>query len=557
MTPDVRSVALSLMEGLDCPRALTVAILIRYEEWAQLVSLETSPEHYDTPLRYADACQATDFLRKCEGLATGIDTTAAAISKWWWAEKECHKTNIRFAALLEGDHSLLDERAFGLLDQARKICRWILGERPPPTWEGKFGPGATVSDTSRACTIPDKMSSVPTLSHQCWPYLVPWSGTKWASASATLGRTPEFVRGNVYFTVPKDAKTDRSCAKEPSINGFYQLGLGRVMRRRLRSVGIDLETGQVLHGQVARLASKLGHLSTVDLSSASDCVAKNLVKFLLPPLWYEVLDDLRSHSTTGPLGPDGKVITVRLEKFSSMGNGFTFELETVIFLSLVLACCPDSTRVGRDVLVYGDDIIAPTNVTPLLLSVLRYCGFTPNPRKTFYEGSFRESCGSDYYNGEPVRAHFCKKLPQEPADWIALANGIRRAAFQNVASLDRWSRFRSTWFRVLDQIPTSIRSCRGPEALGDLVVHDEPGRWRLRVRSSIRYVMVYRVHRSQKVRWRGFAYDVQLASALYGPVWELPCRVGYGVTEAGENRDRYITPRDAVLSYKVGWVPFS
>jgi len=533
------------MEALDCPRALTVSLLLRNEEWDQLTSLDVNPSHYTLPDQYRRAALATEFLRKFDGFPLGLDLDKATLDKWFWAEKECFRTNrllnefMDFGTLrgVPATDSLLQ-----FITAVRKNIEWAIGSRPPATWEGRFGPGATVRDVSRYATILDKMSSVPAFTPNSWHNLVPWSGTAWATASAELGRTPVSVRGNTYFTVPKTSRTRRACAKEPSINGFYQLGLGRVMRRRLGKIGIDLVNGQETHRRVALESSVNGSHATIDLSSASDCVSSALVRLLLPHGWFSVLDDLRSHFTRV------KGTWHRLEKFSSMGNGFTFELETAIFLGIALTLCPGH-RPGDGVWVYGDDIIVPTEFASEVVSALKFFGFTANERKTFLEGNFRESCGGDFFCGESVRAHYMEELPDEPQKFISLANGIRRAALQD-SSLDLWHNLRPTWFKCLDEIPSVIRRVRGPQALGDVVIHDDEERWDVRWRNSIRYIRSYRPVSLGEVRWGGFAYAVQMAAALYG----VACQTREDGRVYEETR---VVGRYSQVSYKVGWVAFS
>ena len=314
------------------------------------------------------------------------------------------------------------------------------------------------------------------------------------------------------------------------------------MRSKLKKVGIDLIDGQEVHRRVARESSVNGLYATIDLSSASDCVSSSLVKLLLPHGWFSVLDDLRSHFTQ----VNGS--WHRLEKFSSMGNGFTFELETVIFLGIALTLCPNALP-GNGVWVYGDDIIVPTSSARDVVSALNFFGFTANERKTFLEGEFRESCGGDFFRGEPVRAHYLEELPDEPQKFISLANGIRRAARQD-SSMDLWRSLSRPWFKCLDEIPNAIRRLRGPEALGDIVIHDEEERWDVRWRDSIRYIRSYRPVALGEVRWGGFAYAVQLAAALYG----VACQSKDDGRVYEETR---IAGRYSSVSYKVGWVPFS
>jgi hypothetical protein len=56
-----------------------------------------------------------------------------------------------------------------------------------------------------------------------------------------------------------------------------------------------------------------------------------------------------------------------------------------------------------DFSVYGDDIVVRGSLAPEVLKLLRLIGFRHNPRKTFIQGQFRESCGSDWFNGKDVR----------------------------------------------------------------------------------------------------------------------------------------------------------
>lgn len=547
LTQDVQSVVLTLMEGLDSARSLTVAILVRYGEWDQITQLETDPSHFCDADSYLSWAAPTDLLRKFDGFTLPIDKEQDTFKKWLDAEQECSKTNRRLDTYLDsgpfGGYDG-DERIAEFFRDARKMFEFLVGSHPPTSYDGRFGPGATVSDSSRYTTVPDKLSSTPTLTSDALWFLVPWTGTHWATACADLKNDISFVRGNTYFQVPKHSRINRSCAKEPSINGYYQLGLGRVMRTRLKQRGFDLTEGQDVHRQVACTASRSGDLVTIDLSSASDCVSTNLVKLLAPRGWHNHLAALRS-----PFTKVGKT-WYKLEKFSSMGNGFTFELETTIFASLCLAIDPGLTP-GVDLFVYGDDIIVPKRIAQDVIWALRFCGFTTNARKTFVEGYFRESCGGDFFDGQAVRPYHLEEDPNEPQKLIAFANGLRRLASQNGWSPRRSSSILRAWFRCLDLLPAPIRRCRGPQGLGDICIHDDESRWQIRWRSSIRYVRVYRPVITKRVMWERFAYSVQFAAALYG--------VSPNDKSIGEwyRRERWIAPRDAVGSYKVGWVASS
>lgn len=535
----VRSVSLFL-EDLDTARSLALAIAMRYSEWDWISSVETDPRSYLDASRYARDASASAILKKLKELPGTVDRRAAAVEKWWQGERACYKSNERLSGYLPANR-LFDDRCptiSGILSEIRKkILSWI-GFGPNDLTIGRFGPGATYSDRGGKSTIPDKISSCPVMTRDAVWYLPQWLGTQWgASASRHHGKV-SVVPGNRYTTVPKTARTDRSIASEPSINVFFQLALGRELRTRLRNrAGWDLDRAQEVHRQVAETSSVTREFATLDLSNASDTVCSNLVRLLLPPRWFSALDDLRSKKTL----IDGKWVV--LEKFSSMGNGFTFELETIIFAAIACVISEKSGCVGDlgvDVFVFGDDIIVRNHVAGPLKPVLEFLGFSLNASKSYYgDEPFRESCGADFFAGKPVRPFYLKEIPNGPQGYIAFANGIR-ALYQRIA-LTGGSPGKRAWFSILDCLPSGVRNCRGPQVLGDLVIHDQEEYWTFRWRHSIRYLRALRPHKYRIISYECFRPEVVLACATYG--------VG--------NRQGGVIPRDGLLSYKVGWVPYS
>jgi hypothetical protein len=205
------------------------------------------------------------------------------------------------------------------------------------------------------------------------------------------------VDANKIAFVPKTAKTHRSIAVEPLANGFLQKGVDNFMRRRLKRVGIDL-SDQTLNQEMARQGSALWEwedpFCTLDLTSASDSISVSLVKEVLPPDWFALLDRIRSPSY------DLHGATYRSEKFCTMGNGFCFPLETMLFASVCHAIT--GGRAGVDFMVYGDDIIVRRKFYESVVLFLKRIGFRPNVKKSFDTGPFRESCGANWYAGEDV-----------------------------------------------------------------------------------------------------------------------------------------------------------
>lgn len=478
----------ALCEDVATPRALSVYLMAKHGEWTQLLGLRVKPWDYFDSESYFKDCLVTDLLRKVEDLPTTVDREAVALKTFLLCEEQCASTNRRLTRFIPDTLFLedqLDDRVYRFISEWRKEISWVLGTLPDHLTP-RFSGGATVGDTGDLKTTPDKMSSAPQITQGARCLMPFWHNTSWAHGlvrDRPWYSDPLTVRGNHFFTVPKDAEKRRGCAKEPSINIAFQLDVGALMKRRLLTkLGLDLKGGQSEHKELAKAASVDGKASTIDMSNASDTLCRLLPQLLLQTEWHSLLTSLRSPFTY----VDGHWHW--LEKFSSMGNGFTFELETLIFATLARQIVRQEGGDPDSVKCYGDDLIVPTVHTASILSALAFFGFTPNRKKTFTEGPFRESCGGDFYGGVPVRAHFLEELPDEPQQWISLANGLRRVAFATGDHSPRWGLVRRAWLRVLDCLPTAIRGCRGPSHLGDIVIHDDEPRWgRTTIRSRKRW----------------------------------------------------------------------
>jgi hypothetical protein len=238
----------------------------------------------------------------------------------------------------------------------------------------------------------------------------------WLAAGDVLSK--EIVPGNVLFTVPKKTDIDRVACKEPDLNMFIQKGIGNHFSDCLLRIGINLND-QSINRSLARVGSITKELCTLDLSSASDSVSEGLVALFLPEIWYTLLDAVRCQVTI----IDGE--EHRNQMFSSMGNGFTFELESLLFYTITRAVAYFTGTPGR-ISVYGDDIICPTEMSANLIWVLQYFGFSTNEEKSCITGSFRESCGGHYHDGLDITPFFIKKPIIKMEDLLDIANKLRQ-----------------------------------------------------------------------------------------------------------------------------------
>jgi hypothetical protein len=371
---------------------------------------------YETPTdipvgRYLHLRQAQALLSKVEFLPLGIDTEKAAYEKFLESEVLCRETNTLFRGYERGNLSF-DSRVEQVLYLAQRKIAHVLGSVPPiEKWGLRFGPGATTLTKKREASLREKFRAGISCSEECLPsaarLLAELPHLAFASADSFMAdedewwaSVPVVIHDATLSFVPKTAKTKRIVFPEPVLNGLGQMALGDVISRRLAAVGVDIRD-QTRNQFLAREGSLTGALATLDLQSASDTISRELVAHLLPLDWWNALKQLR----TGHVRYRGERIT--LEKFSGMGNGFTFPLETLIFWSLARAVCVGDREV---VSVYGDDIIVPTHRYEELVHVLRVCGFLVNQKKSFHKGPFRESCGADWISGIDVRPYYQKDL---------------------------------------------------------------------------------------------------------------------------------------------------
>jgi len=461
--PTESSVAIEkYLESLDHPRALTVWLLFKNSEHQQLVDLEFVPSHYNDLRCVRSAYSATKLLSKFKGLTLDYDLDEVALKKFDEFELLCKHTNGRFRNL--SLDPLYKGPAVWLHNAVIRKIDMILGDYESseifslPDW----GPGASTlikrRDASAAVKFQketgitrDLYSLIPTeLMEVCYPL--------WARHLKEGENFPNYQIGNKVITVAKDAKTNRVIAIEPGINLWFQKALGDMIGDRLRSVGVDLRY-QNVNQSLAKAGSKGGHLATVDLSSASDSISRRVVEALLPPSWFSLLDASRSHYGTL------KDRTVLWEKFSSMGNGFTFQLESLIFYAIA-KCCAEYIDSPHSVSAYGDDVILPTSAFNLFSEMMKFYGFRVNEKKSHYSGPFRESCGAHYYSGIDVKPVYLKDILSTAQSIYRFANAVRRMSHRWMGNLACDKSLKPCVDHLVAKVPKSFRF-RIPESLGD------------------------------------------------------------------------------------------
>lgn len=387
----------------------------------------------------------------------------SARKKFFDAEAQCAAFNKQAASLTK----LSAPWDLAVFTYARCFCATLLGEIPDwfkiSEWS-RHGPGSTLSTQNGENSVYHKYAQWPydcTQAAQVYARALISDDERWLGAlQDDYRRVMEIpvhmplnmemfwvnvisiVKGNRITTVPKDARTERTIAIEPTLNLMLQLGVDGFVRKRLKRFGVDLDD-QTINQKLSQDASidRFGDTyATIDLKSASDTISTGLLKLLLPPYWFDYLMHIRS-----PKG-DFQGVEINYQKISSMGNGYTFAIESAIFTAIIKA-------VGRMLrgdydfkfAVYGDDLIVPDWLARGLVCYLQRFGFTTNTDKTFFKGPIRESCGTDWFKGQNIRPVFISETPSSIKMLLSDRNRLMRRLYRlgvfhsNVVSLfDGW-----------------------------------------------------------------------------------------------------------------------
>lgn len=458
-----------VLEIIDTPLSLSVYLRKKYEvdELPELL-----PGNYVSAHAYNQDAQALALYSKSKDFSKR-DTRKAALVSWFAAEDQCRNTNQRFR-----NNLFLEKETRAILFTARAFCYRVLGSYSFKPIDDILSPGSTEDLSGLDSNLISKLGSLPMCTAHAYskvrdvllehylPYAISCGlvSRERGSISLTSSRLPTCAGDSLLF-VDKSWKTDRGICPQPLGNLILQRCDARQIRDKLRKFGLCLDTAPLLHEELAKESSLHDHYGTVDLASASDTISYELVKWLLPHDWFDALCCSRTRVTS----VDGAPVT--LEKFSAMGNGYTFELESLIFYSLCKAIIALYGDKFNQCSVFGDDIIMPSPLCSILIRVLQDVGFNTNAEKTFTTGSFKESCGKDYFNGSFVRPVYLKECGNnEIVRYVYFLNRLYLISRFNdpygVVYDDRFEKIRNS---LLRQLPKQYH-CFGPPSYGDSVI---------------------------------------------------------------------------------------
>lgn len=364
--------------------------------------------------------QIEAFFKKNALFADPVKCSQACVDSFLEAENKCAVTNRRLdnhyrdRDFLSPDIMLWVDRMQADIASCLGSYRTFLDSVPSRI---RFTSGATSTRSRRNSRPHEKVSLRPRGSYSTHLYLSTLAES--LGYKVYKGRLSTFNR---VEEVLKNWETNRMIACENEGDLILQLAFDSYAKERLRSYfGVDL-SDQSRNQRLAHVGS-LGsdfneyEIATADLKWASDTCAYNAVALLFPFEFFSYLAQCRARN--GHL-PDGRML--RYEKFSSMGNGSTFAIESLIFAAACRALKPKTWS------VYGDDIIIDSDCVDDLARLLAYLGFELNMKKTHVTGPFRESCGGNFYEGSDVTPFYVRDFDSRKANQCHLVNGLAGVA---------------------------------------------------------------------------------------------------------------------------------
>lgn len=254
-------------------------------------------------------------------------------------------------------------------------------------------------------------------------------------------RTEPMITRTRVSLVEKDWRGGRVIGMEPTWNMVLQLGLKDWLEHRTFTwVPYYDQTRQ----ERMLLEKKHLRLGTVDLSNASDHVSVDLCKAILPSNWFAALYSVRS--PTYKLSDNSIGIT---NSMALMGNGFCFPLLSSVVLALAMTAM--SIGLGEPVTIrnmrkwqdlygvqnFGDDLVFPVDLFPVLNFVFAQAGLVINHEKTGL-GAFRETCGKYQFGDEnPFRCYYLRSSEWSDKTYdglCSLHNVLKRHGYGKTAS---------------------------------------------------------------------------------------------------------------------------
>ena len=292
-----------------------------------------------------------------------------------------------------------------LLDVMKSEITTVLGNDPKVNPDDRYFSNGACSEGS---TLGEKLGAIAHNFRAPWGFEYP---LVWDGEMDDISYTCHVL------AVPKSYKAARIIAMEETYRQYENTAVYMAILHKMQSSPYYNQfciEDQERNRSICCTASINADFATIDLSHASDCNSKALVRSIFPSNWVKLLFE---NISTKAILPSGKTIT--LQMFSAAGSVLTFCVETLTFWSIARVAKSLYESLTNDIIgdvsVYGDDIIVPTQIAELTMDLLERLGFIVNHDKTFCSptGHYRETCGAEYLNGYDVSMEYWPRTAME------------------------------------------------------------------------------------------------------------------------------------------------
>jgi len=453
--------ALALCETCDTPHSLAISMALRARDWSLYKELAPDPRAYMDCKILSGVPAMEPAFKQTRGLMPPdyetfrLDRQISRMlvkSRLQDITQSDERSKTAMALFWEIEKTLADRHGLPLdapwivelsLEMNSMLSKEGSQFLTPKVLEdivrfGRLGPGGTPTVASRQRQS-DKLRFPTSTSPQLVKFLPAIKAGLWSMDQ------PQYTVVNYIEikTVPKTAWIDRTIASVPVADMFLQLGLAKVIELILRREGVDIRD-QTRNQNLASRAREL-KLATIDLSSASSWFSERNLQDVLPPDLMHLLGLIRPRWCVSEGVAEDQQASLAQPFFNwlPMGCGYTFNLMTLYFWALI------KTIVPRHALslcsVYGDDIIVPQKYAGTLVERLETLGFEVNRGKSYLDGNFFESCGTEWFANHDVLPFYSRmgqpfSAEPDPRNTVGVAIPYR---VQLANKLRRWSSFRT------------------------------------------------------------------------------------------------------------------
>lgn len=384
-----------------------------------------------------------------------------------------------------------------------------------------------------------------------------------------------------YKGVPKTALKLRGiCITENEIQ-YLQQAVRRALTKRIEQHPLYKRrivlADQTVNGWLALISSKDRSKATLDLKSASDLNARELVSWIFQDNseLHNALMVLSDRFVKPPKEVGDELI--RIFKFAPMGSALCFPIMSLVLMFLIRATIQLSGKKyphfdSTQVFVYGDDIVVPSPYYQGVCESLESFGFKVNETKSFVRSHFRESCGVHAWKGVDITPVYFRKTPSKSLNTVVslidTESQLYGKDYHHTAAILRWhvTKQNSKLFRKNEFVPahTNVLGWKRPIIDDYIVIPKYRCKWDSRTQQYLYKVKiissdpssVFLANESQAyLKWRcltptGDSHEIRVRDTEDG--FSEPVNFYTGVRECVDQ-----PCKDEILSLKGGWVPRS